>query len=323
MKILAPVNNIESASHQIESGADELYVGLKDDIFKKFSFTGRGKTTHNTDRVLPDKEELTEIVNEAHKNKVDICFAANSMFLYNDIDNGNLWEKYFLKYVETGLQAGVDALILGDLGSLLLINQEGIKTNLIAGNFFETLNTEQLKLLKELGICRAVLPYTVTLEDIKALAYADIIDVEVFGHYGCSFHDGCCNLKHDMGESSIQHPFKLGTPCRNFYDVHWRKGDLYSVAFLNASLTCSICSLKDLKAIGVHSIKIVGRTQPWQKTSTITNVYSDFLKALDRGGTIEDLKRQYLPSWWEIGFCRTRRCKYIKNETTAAYVGMK
>ncbi len=322
MKILAPVNNLESAFHQIESGADELYIGLNDDVFNRFSFTGRGKTTHKTDLVLPGRAELAEIVSEAHKRNVKICFAANTMFLCNDVDNGCRWEKRFLNYVENGLNAGVDAIILGDLGALLLLHHEGFSIDIIAGSFFESLNIEQLKLLKELGVSRVVLSYLVTLEEIRQLTQARILDIEIFGHYGCSFHDGCCNLKHDAGESSCDSSFDLGTPCRNLYNVYWNAGELEASAFLDASLTCSICRLKDLLTIGVCSIKIVGRTQPGLKTAIITRVYKDCLDAVSKGYSNEYVMHNLLPNWWKIGFCRPKRCKYTKNTITSAFIGI-
>ena len=43
MNILAPVSNFDSAVAFIAAGAKEIYFGADEDLFKSFSFTGRGR----------------------------------------------------------------------------------------------------------------------------------------------------------------------------------------------------------------------------------------------------------------------------------------
>ena len=43
MKLLSPVNSLESAQMQIDEGADEIYVGLMSEYYKNYSFSGRGQ----------------------------------------------------------------------------------------------------------------------------------------------------------------------------------------------------------------------------------------------------------------------------------------
>ena len=63
MKLLSPVNSIESAKIQIEAGADEIYVGLQTDYYNSYSFSGRGQFGKNKS-IVPSEAELKKILED-------------------------------------------------------------------------------------------------------------------------------------------------------------------------------------------------------------------------------------------------------------------
>ena len=154
MRLLAPVTTYESAKIQIEAGANEIYVGGNTDIFNNFNFSGRGKYNVNQVKTFAENDELCSIINFAHENNVLVMYAANFPFIANDPDGGRFYANAFLEYIQKAIDIGVDSIILGDIGSILLCRKQGIKTHITTSSFLETINIEQVYMLKDLGVNR-------------------------------------------------------------------------------------------------------------------------------------------------------------------------
>jgi len=324
MKLLAPVSNFASAKRQIEAGANEIYVGADYNTFENFAFHARSRYTNNMEKLCPDFYELKEMISFAHENNVRVMFAANTPLLADDPEGTNDYETQFLNYVEEGIKAGADSIVLADLGAVLLIRGKGIKTHLTASTTIETTNIEQIKFFEELGFNRIVLSYPVTLREVEELTRLSNLEVEVFGHFGCSFYDGYCNFKHPSPDGSG--PFaRIGLPCCNTYKVI-KNGEEYKEGqYLNATQFCSVCSLIRLKMAGVHSIKIVGRDMNPEQNARITAVYAEILKFINNSNDpmsidIEAVKEKFLPEPWLQSFCKNNSCKYIDTTVTLSFI---
>ncbi|HEX3028850.1 MAG TPA: peptidase U32 family protein [Clostridia bacterium] len=323
MKLLAPVSNLASCVKQIEAGANEIYVGGTTKAFEGFSFNARPKQKGPYGIICPEFSELREIVNFAHQHDATVMFAANTPILANDPEGTNYFETEFLKYIEEGVNAGVDSIVVADLGAAILIRQKGIKTHLTASTTIESINIEQIKFFEELGFKRVVLSYLVTLSEIEELTRLSNLEVEVFGHFGCSLYDGYCNFKHPPEE--MEYARNIGIPCMNTYNL-MKDGEIVKEGqFLKGSLMCSICSLPRLKMAGVHSIKMVGRELDADYTSGLTRLYANILREINQSENpleldMEVIKRKYLDEGWLNGLCKNRLCKYIENPITMSYV---
>jgi collagenase-like PrtC family protease len=325
VKLLAPVRNLDSAIAQIEAGANELYLGGETDSFDSLTFGGRSRFNIQNEKVCTDYQELCRITEYAHQKGVAVMYTANFPFLADDPDGSSTFKEGFLKYVDDGLKAGVDSIVVSDLGSILLLQQEGIKAHLTLSTFQETLSTKQIQFFTELGIHRIVLSYHLTLQEIVELAQ-NKVEIEAFGHYGCSFYADC-NLKHALGETVEDN---IGTPCRNSFKLF--KGDQVVIRgpFLNAALACSICSLPTLTKTGVYALKLVGRDLEVNQNIQVTMVYARALQMIqdvgDGGKTsdiIAKIKQEILPEWWVQTLCQRDQCKYLENNVTRSYIGRK
>ncbi len=322
MKLLVPVNNFESTVRQIEAGGEELYLGADSSTFHNLSFNGRGRLNPKGERNCPDFKELKDIVQYAHEKDVQVMFTANLPFLANNPDGSREYLKLFIKYVTDAIEAGVDSVIVADLGAVQILRKEGINIHIAASTFFEIINKEQIACLEELGVNRVVLSYQLTMEEIMELTESTKLEIEIFGHYGCSFYDDC-NLKHNFGEQTAD---LLGVPCRNVYDVTENGTFTHSCQFLNASLACSVCSMRRLQEAGVYATKLVGRDLDMDMNYQITAVYSKLLHALrEKQMTAEEynaLRGEVLPEWWRRVYCRKQQCKYLPGLTTGSYIGL-
>lgn len=327
MKLLAPVRNLESTIEQIEAGADEVYLGGESDAFHSFTFGGRSIYNIHNERVCPDYQELCQITQYAHQKGVAVMYTANFPFLADDPDGTRTYAGSFLRYVEQGLKAGVDSIVVSDIGGILLLQKEGIKAHLTLSTFQETLNSKQIEFFAGLGVNRFVLSYHVTLAEIQDLLQKNKVEVEIFGHYGCSFYADC-NLKHSLGESLED---QIGTPCRNSLKLVKGNKIIFRGQFLNSSLACSICSLPELIKAGVYALKLVGRDLEVKQNLQVTTTYAqalrmirDFQKrGMPTGEIIGQIKSKILPEWWDVTLCQRDQCKYLDNIVTRSYIGRK
>jgi len=309
-RIKAPVNSYESCKLQIKAGAGEIYVGYLSDRIKKLSFSGRGKESYNKTKTHVNYDEFKKIVKLAHEHGVIVEFAANMPMIGDDPDGGTKFQEYFLEYIQGAILAGVDRLIVGDLGNIIYLRKKGIKLPITASVFLATINSEQGLLLKDLGVDKLCLPHHLTFDEIKSIKEVTGLDVEIFAHFGCSFIESTCSLYHHANEE-----INFGLPCRGIYYLD--KTD-ESTTILDTGEDCALCALPEIIDAGVTSIKIVGREMDYKLTSTITFIYNYALSSLERGEKMDNImshiKERFDFDFWEKGFCDTERCKYINTE---------
>lgn len=324
MKLLSPVNSFLSAKAHIENGADEIYVGLQTDSYKSYSFSGRGQNSTKYASICPSAEELKQITDFAHENKVAVNLAANiSCFSNYAVGDTNI-ETEYIRHVEKGVECGVDNIIVGDIGLIYKLSKLNLPVHLHASVFLDTMNVEQLLFLKELGVSRAVLTHQIHITEIERLCQSNIMEIEVFGYLSCSFFNGSCNMTHDRGELSKDETSLLGIPCKAAFDISGGSIDKKDYPFFDAELGCALCSIAKLNKMGVNVIKISGRERDYK---TMLRVTSLFRKALDLTGKFDGLKYQdevkkLVYIWWKRFWCQQNRCKYTNNDVTNSYIGI-
>lgn len=264
MNIQAPAGTYECAIKQIELGVDEIYIGGNTDLYDYFNFNARVKYNAKGDRIYFDKEELKEVVDYAHEHNVKVMYACNTEYLSIDETGSTKYLRKFQEYIDMGIEVGIDSLILADFGSILFLRKKGYKIPIIASTNLETVNKEQVYMLKEFGANRVVMSYQSTIEEIEAICKAGIMEVEVFGHDGCSFYGGLCNFTHSK---------KLGLPCGQAYQLECNGDVVAKGACLQAYQYCSVCSWIRLMSAGVTAIKLVGREGDLQRNLEISKAY--------------------------------------------------
>src|SRR5690554_143907 len=232
MKLKVPVNSYDSAVSQIEAGANEIYLGLEDENFQRMSYSARAQVTGKGKRSNLEIGEFEKVVKYAHSKNVKIDFTVNCQHVSKSKDD--FYRKGYLEYVKRGIDLGVDALIVSDIGNLIFLNKAKITTPIIAGSYFNVFNRESVDLLRELGVFRVVLPDQVTMEEIRSIKENTDLEVEVFIGYGCSNLGGSCNFFHNNGEK-----FDLGVPCRSNFKL--KSCEITNI--LDACPDCAICSI--------------------------------------------------------------------------------
>lgn len=300
MRLLVPASSLIDAQELIKCGADDIYLGASSDIFNNYSFNGRSRISKQGKCVLPPFHEIKKICSYVHTRGGQVYFLANIPIVN---ENSNLFYEKFLEYIESGINAGVDYIILGNITAIKWIRKKYPDVKIVVSSYLEVQNEMSLKMFEEMGASQIVLSYQCDLDDIKALTQKSKIKIEVFGHGGCSFYVGSCNLFHEMGEIS-----EIGYPCRALYKVLDEYESSREVRALDCFKMCSLCRLKQLDECGVHSLKIVGRDLPSNYILEIVKVYYQALQLVKSN---QDISINMLPKWWKKSWCQSGRlCRY-------------
>ncbi len=308
MRLKVPVNSYESAVKQIEAGADEIYMGLEDGCFNRMSYSARAQITSNEVHSNLKEEEFARIAEYAHARNVSVAYTANCQHVAKSKDD--FYRKGYLKYVQRGIELGADTLIIADIGNLIAVRKNGIRTPIIAGSYLNGFNRETLDFLKKLDVFRVCVPDQVTFDEVEALKKSTDLEIEIFIGYGCSNLAGVCNFCHNNGEK-----IKLGVPCRSRFKIKNKESD----NILDACPDCAICSIPKLYDLGIDSLKIIGRETDCGQVAETTRMYKAAIQMYADTGKLD--RREIISAipWWENNMCH-ERCKYEDTRLLRSYI---
>jgi len=205
MKIVTPISAAEEVAPLAAAGADEFYCGIvPKDWTDQFKSSGVNRRIFGN---FSDYGALQDAVSAAHAAGARISLVMNAQHYTQDHIAA------LLKIAERFAEIGGDALIVGDIGLLSTLAEHGLPLRLHVSSLLTCRNSEAVKLYRDLGAARAILPRDVTLSEIATMARAvPGIELEAFVlNDGCVFEEGSCH--------TIHLPAKLGGPiCLDRYD---------------------------------------------------------------------------------------------------------
>ena len=297
MELLSPAGNVEKLSYAYAYGADAAYIGLK-----KFSLRIKA------DNFYEDEYKKVVELKEKYKGKRLHC-ALNISFHDSDIDNLKSNLDYFKQYP-------IDAFIVQDIGIVPLLQKHFPNTELHLSTQASCVNSEAVKMYKNLGFKRIVLGREVSLDEIKRIKDSvPDMELEAFCHGAmCIAYAGRCLMSAYLTGRSAQSGFCSHT-CRWEYDVlskpngakelaesgrlflreHQRPDELFPVyegedftAVLSSKDLCMINHLQDMKDAGIDSLKIEGRMKSIYYVALVTRAYRKDLDALEGKITQEE-----------------------------------
>ena len=262
-------------------GADAVYLAGTD--FGMRSFAGN---------FTP--EELPVAVKFAHDHGISVHVTVNTMPRNDEIVN-------LPAYLERLQDAGVDALILADMGAFSLAGKYAPKCARHISTQQSIANYECAKAWYELGAQRVVLARELSLEEIRTIREKTPkeLEIETFGHGAmCVSYSGRCLLSNYMtGRDSNRGA--CAQPCRYQYALmeEKRPGEYFPVFedekgtyILNSKDMCMIDHLKDLQDAGVDCIKIEGRAKSAYYAAIVTGAYRHAIDDVAAGKEID-------PTW--------------------------
>ena len=264
LELLSPAGDMERLKMSVLYGADAVYLAGTD--FGMRSFAGN---------FTPD--ELPKAVEFAHSHGVLVNVTVNTMPRNNEVAN-------LPAYLEQLQDAGVDALILADLGAFTLAGKYAPKCARHISTQQSIANYECAQAWFDLGAKRVVLARELSLEEICTIRQkvSPELEIETFGHGAmCVSYSGRCLLSNYMtGRDSNRGA--CAQPCRYQYALveEKRPGEYFPVFedekgtyILNSRDMCMIDHIRDLMDAGVDCLKIEGRAKSAYYAAIVTGAY--------------------------------------------------
>jgi len=261
VELLAPAGNWECLRAAVANGADAVFFGV-------------GK--YNA-RVRADNfqaEELPEVMAYLHKYNVRGYVTLNILIFEDELEEAR-------QLVVACIDAGVDALIVQDMGLVRLIREISPDFPIHGSTQMTITSAEAVEFLAPYDVEVVVLGRENNLKQIRSIANRTKTPLEVFVHGAlCVSYSGQC-LTSEMWGGRSANRGECAQACRLPYDliVDGVRKDMGNIAYL--------LSPKDLAAIdlvpemieaGVKSFKIEGRLK---SPEYVANVVSKYRKAID------------------------------------------
>ena len=282
IELLSPAGDMERLKMAVAYGADAVY--LAGTAFGMRAFAGNFSP-----------EDLPKAVEYAHSRGVKVHVTVNTMPRNDEA-------AALPAYLEQLNDAGVDALILADLGAFTLAGKYAprcarhISTQQSVANYacaaaWHDLGAERVVLARELSLPE--------IAEIRAKTPKEL-EIETFGHGAmCVSYSGRCLLSNYMtGRDSNRGA--CAQPCRYQYTLmeEKRPGEYFPVFedekgtyILNSRDMCMIDHLKDLQEAGVDCIKIEGRAKSAYYAAIVTGAYRHCIDDVYAGRPLDPVWR--------------------------------
>ena len=291
-ELVCPAGSLPALKAAVDHGADCVYLGFRD-----------ATNARNFAGLNFDELAINTGIRYAHERGRKVLLALNT---YPQASNPQPWRLA----IDRAVQAGVDAVIMADLGLMqyastrypalrLHLSVQGSATNYEAINFYH----------QHFGIARAVLPRVLSLTQVEQLVAKTPVEIEVFGFGSlCVMVEGRCALSsYVTGEAPNTHgvcsPAKAvrwqqtpqgmesrlngvlidryaegesaGYPtlCKGRFDVGAEDESYYAIEEPTSLNTLEL--LPQLMQMGVRAVKIEGRQRSPAYVAQVTQVWRE------------------------------------------------
>lgn len=274
-EVLSPAGSRESLEAAVRYGADAVYLASGQFGMRASAenFGGEGS--------------LSDAVSYAHRHGVRVYLTCNTLPTNEEID---LLPQFF----EEVKAAGVDALIIADIGVLMQARRSLPDIPIHISTQAGVVNYLAATELYHLGATRIVLARELSLEAIKRIRdkIPPELELEAFVHGAmCMSFSGRCLISNYMMHRDANRG-ECSQPCRwGYYLVEEKRpGQLYPVFedergsyILNAQDLSMIAHIEELADAGIDSLKIEGRAKSAFYVASVTNAYRAAADAFKAG----------------------------------------
>ncbi len=256
-ELLAPAGDWECVRAAIENGADAVYFGLET------GFNARARATNFT---LDDLPRLMEML---HLRGLRGYATLNTLVFTDELEA-------FGRTVAAVAEAGVDAVLVQDVGAATLIRDRHPGLPLHASTQMTLTSAETIDLAERLGMGRVVVARELSIAEIVAIRRRTAMPLEVFVHGAlCVAYSGQCLTSESLGGRSANRG-QCAQACRLPYDLvcDGKDVDLGDRRYLLSPQDLAAYALApELIDAGVASFKIEGRLKTPEYVATITRHY--------------------------------------------------
>ena len=293
-ELLAPAGNWECIHAAIENGADAVYFGLES------GFNARARAVNFS------LEDLPSLMQLLHRRGLVGFVTLNTLIFTDELAQ-------FEKHVAEIAAAGVDAVLVQDLGAVRLIREICPQLSVHASTQMTMVSAETIRAIESLQVDRVVLARELSIAEIRKITAATSMPVETFVHGAlCVAYSGQCLTSESLGGRSANRG-QCAQACRLNYDLlcdgeHRDLGD--NRYLLSPQDLAGYAHIPDLIAAGVCSLKIEGRLKTPEYVANIVGHYRRAIDAAIAGQEIQwtnqakrememSFSRGFSPGWLE------------------------
>ena len=255
-ELLAPAGDRTCLIAAIENGADAVYFGLR-------GHNARARAVNF------DPLELPEVMDLLHRRGVRGYVTLNTLAFPRELDD-------LEATIRVVAEAGVDAVIVQDVGLARLIRATSPDLEIHASTQMSITGVEGVRLAKELGCSRVILARELSLREIARIRQSSELPVEVFVHGAlCVAYSGQCLTSEALGGRSANRG-ECAQACRLPYEIvcDGELQDLADIKYLLSPQDLAAYDLvPELVGLGVASLKIEGRLKTPEYVANITRQY--------------------------------------------------
>lgn len=269
-EVLAPAGNLRGLKTAVDYGADAVYCGGK-----AFGMRSAPKNL--------SLEDFEEGARYAHARGARVYVTCNVLPRNDEVEA-------LRSYLGDLKDTGVDALIVTDIGVLMMARRIAPELELHVSTQAGVTNYGAAQALYELGARRVVLAREMDIEAVRDIRarIPEGMDIECFVHGAmCMAFSGRCLFSNYLTGRDGNHG-ECAQPCRWKYSIveEKRPGQYFPIeqtsegAYLfNSQDMCMLPHIDDLIDSGATSLKIEGRSKSAYYIAAMTNAYKTAVNA--------------------------------------------
>lgn len=274
-ELLAPAGEWDCVRAAVENGADAVYFGLD------AGFNARARATNFS------VDDLPELMEYLHRRCVRGYVTMNTLAFTDELPR-------VADSIRLLADAGVDAILVQDLGVAQLARQIAPTLALHASTQMTLTSAECIDVIRDLGIERVVLPRELSIDEIRKVSASTDMTLEAFVHGAlCVAYSGQCLTSESLGGRSANRG-QCAQACRLPYDLICDGEDveLGDQKYLLSPQDLAAFDLtRELMDAGVSSFKIEGRLKT---PEYVANTVQHYRRAIDEAvaGRAAEFSRQ-------------------------------
>jgi len=280
--LLSPARDMEQLIMSLTYGADAVYLGVR-------SFSLRAAAGNFS----PD--ELADVIKLCHEHCVKVYITCNAVLTNDDA-------RSLPGFLESIADAGADAVIVSDIGALMLARRHAPSIDIHISTQAGVFNFESARVFHELGASRIILARELSLGDIAQIRKntPPELELEAFAHGSmCVSISGRCLLSNYLTGRDANRG-QCAQPCRWKYSLmeEQRPGEYLDIFedggtyIMNSRDLCMIDHIPEMVDAGVCAIKIEGRMKSAYYAAVVTNAYRHAIDALAAGLPVKNVWRE-------------------------------
>src|SRR5277367_1763078 len=254
-EVMSPAGHWPQLNAAIEAGADACYFGLK-------HFSARAKVGF-------ELNELPEAMRTLHRRGVRGYLTFNTLVFEHELAEA-------ARLIGLIAEAGVDAIIVQDIGVLKLARQIAPDLERHASTQTSITSAEGVEFALAQGARRVTLARELSLEEVAAIYAKTKADLEIFVHGAlCVAYSGQCFSSEAWGGRSANRG-QCAQACRLPYDliVDEEQKPLGDARYLlSPGDLYALRQIPEIVQIGISALKIEGRYKDAEYVALTTRAY--------------------------------------------------